>query len=127
MKSWRYILKAVSQIVLLTVIGLLGTEISQFLHLPIPGSLIGMGILLVLLISGIIKVEWVELGAALLIGDLLLFFIPSAAGIIQYGDLFGTTGALLIVVVITSIVIVLASIIASTAWITGLKRRGYKL
>lgn len=123
----KNIAKAAGQIVLLTAIGLLGTAISNFLNIPIPGSLLGMFILFGLLMSGLIKIEWVELGAALLIGDLLLFFIPSATGIIQYTDLFGVTGALLVVVVITSIVIVLASIVASTVWVTGLKRRGYKL
>ena len=123
----KNIAKAAGQIVLLTAIGLLGTAISNFLNIPIPGSLLGMFILFGLLMSGLIKIEWVELGAALLIGDLLLFFIPSATGIIQYTDLFGVTGALLVVVVITSIIIVLASIVASTVWVTGLKRRGYKL
>lgn len=115
------------QIIFLTSIGLLGTWISQTLALPIPGTLLGMFMLFGLLMTGIIKIEWVELGATLLIGDLLLFFIPSATGIIQYSNLIGFTGMLLIVVVIVSIMAVLLSIVGSTIWITNWKRRGYKV
>lgn len=117
----------IGQIGILIAISLLGEFIVRMLHIPLPGSLMGMFILLGLLLSNILKVEWIELGAAVLIGDLLLFFIPSAIGIVQYKNLFGETGALLVGVVFVSILFVIATVVASTKWFTILQRRGYKL
>lgn len=104
-----------------------GAVISYSLNIPVPGGLIGMAILLVLLGGGYVKLEWFEDGAAFLISNLLLFFVPSAIGIIQYNYLFGSVGILLLAVVITSIVAVLASIMGTTMWAMKLKRKGYRL
>lgn len=116
-----------AQVILLTSIGLLGEFIVKWFHIPIPGSLLGMFILLGLLLTKIIKLEWVELGAAVLIGDLLLFFIPSAIGIINYSDLFGKTGLLLVGVVIVSILLVIISVVVSMRFLTTMQRKGLKL
>lgn len=49
--------------------------LSTYLHLP--GSVLGLLLLFLLLQVKIVKVEWVELGAALLLAQLLLFsFLP---------------------------------------------------
>lgn len=117
----------IGQIILLSAISVVSELISVRFALPIPGSLLGMIVLFLLLLSGIVKVEWFEKGASLLIGELLLFFIPSAIGIIQYTQLFGSTGALLLGVVIVSIAILLISIVSGTMWVTHFKRKGYKV
>lgn len=117
----------IGQVGILIAISLLGEFIVRMIHIPIPGSLMGMFILLGLLLTNVMKVEWIELGAAVLIGDLLLFFIPSAIGIVQYTDLFGETGALLVGVVFVSILFVIATVVASTKWFTIWQRKGYKL
>lgn len=121
------ILRVVFQVALLSLISLFGTLFSAYFELPIPGSLIGMLTLFALLCAGVVKVEWFEQGAALLIGELLLFFIPSAIGIIQYTQLFGITGALLLAVVIVSIIAVLISTVGVTMWATRFKRKGYQV
>jgi len=121
------IVRIVFQIALLSLISLFGTLVSVYFALPIPGSLIGMVTLFALLCTGIVKVEWFEQGATLLIGELLLFFIPSAIGIIQYTQLFGMTGALLLAVVIISIMAVLISTVGATIWATRFKRKGYQI
>lgn len=123
----KKVCKIVCQVVALIVFGVLGNMVSEHLPLPIPGSLLGMFLLLGCLFSGIIKEEWVELGAAVLIGDLLLFFIPSATGIIQYTNLFGATGATLVGIVFVSILFVIASVVISTRVIAGLQKRGFKI
>lgn len=63
----------VGQILLLALIGVLGGYLKEWLNLPLPGTLVGMILLFLLLCSGIIKLNWVEQGAAVLIGELLLF------------------------------------------------------
>lgn len=117
----------VTQIIGLAIIAGIGNMITELLHLPLPGTLVGMILLFVLLLSGVVKLEWFEQGAAVLIGELLLFFIPSAIGIIQYSQLFGSTGAMLLGVIVTSIITLLASVTVITLSIMKLRRKGYRL
>lgn len=117
----------VIQIIGLAIIAGIGNMITELLHLPLPGTLVGMILLFVLLLTGVVKLEWFEQGAAVLIGELLLFFIPSAIGIIQYSQLFGSTGAMLLGVIVTSIITLLASVTVITLSIMKLRRKGYRL
>ncbi len=79
----RYV-TILSQIVLLCGISLVGNEITRFFHFGIPGNILGLGILFLLLECKILSVTWIEDGASFLIAELLLFFIPSAIGVIQF-------------------------------------------
>ena len=79
---------------LLTQIGLFclfawGMELlSVYLSLPIPGSVLGLAILLLLMGLKLIPEKSVKLGAKWLTGELLLFFIPPVISIIKYENLF---------------------------------------
>ncbi|GIU22205.1 CidA/LrgA family protein [Shewanella schlegeliana] len=66
------------------------------IHSPIPGSVIGLGILLLLLASKLLPESSINLGSSWLIGDLLLFFIPPVVAVIKYQDLLEHYGAVLI-------------------------------
>jgi holin-like protein len=55
----------------------------------------------------IIKLEWVEKGAVWLMAELLLFFIPSAVGIINYDEIISLQGAEIIVLIGISTVVVM--------------------
>ncbi|MFJ7736832.1 CidA/LrgA family holin-like protein [Lysinibacillus sp. NPDC097287] len=102
--------KSILQIGYLYIILFVGNSISSLLHIPIPGSIIGLGLLFFLLQFKIIKLEWIELGAGLLLSELLLFFIPSAIGVIDYDTLFGVQGMKVIAVIVGSgIVVMLAT------------------
>ncbi|MDY3974210.1 MAG: CidA/LrgA family protein [Veillonella caviae] len=117
----------IAQVLVLALIGVAGNYLQQWLNLPLPGTLVGMLLLFALLMTGVVKLEWVEQGAAVLIGELLLFFIPSAIGVIQYTQLFGTTGAMLLGVIVTSVITLLASVLVITLSIMKLRRKGYRL
>lgn len=103
----KKISKIIIQIVFLYGILLIGEGISAVLHLPIPGSIIGLVLLFLALKFNIIKLEWVDLGAGLLTGELALFFIPSAVGVIQYDQIFGVVGIKLVTVIILSTILVM--------------------
>ena len=115
--------RVAGQIVLLSIIALLGDAIATLALLPIPGALIGMALLYIALWRRWVRLEWIAAGADILIRDLLLFFVPAAVGIMQYTDLFGTLGAFLVTSVILSIIIVLWVISAATVFIMHLRRR----
>ncbi len=116
------IVKSIVQIGFLYFLLLMGNSIARLLHLPIPGSIIGLVLLLLLLQFHIIKLEWIELGAALLLSELLLFFIPSAIGVIDYDALFGVQGMKVVLVIVGSAIIVLFVTGYTAQWLERRKK-----
>ncbi len=55
--------KILVQIAALYVFYMVGTWVQEMLNIPIPGSLIGMFLLLVLLSLKVLPVKWFDLGA----------------------------------------------------------------
>ncbi|ECH9276557.1 CidA/LrgA family holin-like protein [Salmonella enterica subsp. enterica] len=83
-------------------------KVAELLHLPIPGSILGIALLFTLLKTGVVKLKWIERGANWLLAELLLFFVPSAVGVMQYIPLLESEGVRILIVVILSTVIVMA-------------------
>ncbi|MBO2536248.1 MULTISPECIES: CidA/LrgA family protein [Rummeliibacillus] len=102
------IAKIIVQIIFLYGILLLGDGIAKVSHLPIPGSIIGLVLLFLALQFHIVKLEWVNLGAGLLTSELLLFFVPSAVGVVQYDQIVGIIGIKLVTVIVLSTIVVMA-------------------
>lgn len=96
------------QVGLLTLVSLLGDQVAAHLPWVIPGNVIGLLIMLALLYTRIIRLEWVEAGANWLLAELLLFFIPSAVGIVQYQDLIVGSGVRILLVIGLSTAAVMA-------------------
>lgn len=96
------------QVAGLMVFSLLINALTSFLHIPIPGSIIGMALLFLLLESGVISLNWVEIGATWLLAELLLFFIPSAIGVMNYSSLMETSGLQVLAVVLIGTFAVMA-------------------
>lgn len=103
------IARVVVQIIFIWGFLLVGTWISDVCHLKIPGSIIGLVLLFICLKTGLIKLQWVDAGAGFLTGELLLFFVPAAVGVVQYDEIFGLIGIKLICVIILSTIIVMAA------------------
>ncbi|GIW49912.1 MAG: membrane protein [Anoxybacillus sp.] len=86
---------------------MIGSFIQQLLHIPIPGSMIGMLLLFLLLMTGIVKEKWVSRGANMLLSHLTLLFIPATVGVMDYVELFSGRGIWSIVIVIVSTMMVM--------------------
>lgn len=97
-----YIIKAILQIGVLLGVTMLGNELTQLLHLRIPGSVLGILLVIILLQTKVIRLEWIESGANLLIAELMLFFIPSAVGVVKYKQLMMAEGMRFELVIIIS-------------------------
>ncbi|MBF0243926.1 MAG: CidA/LrgA family protein [Planctomycetes bacterium] len=74
----------------LLLLQMCGETLSRLLGLPIPGNVLGMGLLLLGLMSGLIKIAWIEEAAELLLSNMALFFVPAGVGVMLYGDLIAT-------------------------------------
>jgi holin-like protein len=64
-----------------------GELISRFLDVPIPGNVLGMGLLLLGLSLGWVKIGALEEAADLLLSNMALFFIPAGVGVVVYTEL----------------------------------------
>ncbi len=97
MTQW---LRFMAQIILLCVIYKSGNAVAEMTHLPIPGNVCGMIILFLLLVTGIVRMEWIEEGADLLLKHLAFFFIPIAVGLMQWIGLFQLSGVQLLLSIV---------------------------
>lgn len=103
------------QVAGLTVFSMLINALTPLLHIPLPGSIIGMLILFLLLESGVVRLNWVEVGASWLLAELLLFFIPSAVGVMKYSSLLEADGLQVLAVVLIGTF----AVIAGSGLLTG--------
>lgn len=94
--------KIIVQIAALYVFNIIGTWIQEALNIPIPGSLIGMFLLLILLGLKVLPVKWFELGAETLMALMPFLLIPPTIGLMNYGSFFMNKGISLCITVIAS-------------------------
>ena len=87
---------------------LCGEIISRFLNLPIPGNVMGMGLLLLGLTTGWIDVKWIEEAADILLSNMTLFFVPAGVGVMVYSDLIAAEWLPITVATIVSTFVVMA-------------------
>lgn len=120
------VLKTLGQVLLLCGISWLGDAVSGALKLGVPGSIFGLLLLLLALQQRWIQLEWVELGANLLIAELLLFFIPSAIGVMQFQQLLEPIWINLFLSIGVSIAFVVCFVGAVTEWIVRRRERREK-
>lgn len=111
------IIKVLMQIMGLCVISMIGNSLANFINIGIPGSIMGMFLLLLLIERKWIPIEKIELGANFLIAELLLFFVPSAIGVIQFQEVLQKDWAQLFLVIAASIFFVLLFVGIATEFI----------
>ncbi|MFW1942420.1 CidA/LrgA family protein [Acinetobacter guillouiae] len=101
------IYKVILQIGLLILIWWIGSIIQKQFNLPISASVIGLFMVLIGLMTGIFKLNWIKSGSDFILGELVLFFIPCFIGLMKYKNLFMTEGWQLIVVVVLGTICVM--------------------
>ena len=102
------IIRVIIQIGILYAFSFIGGAVEQLLHLPVPGSIIGLILLLTCLSLKIVPVIIVEDGASFLLAILPLLFIPAMTGVMNYPSLLSGNGAILFLIVVISTVVTMA-------------------
>lgn len=115
--------RVVAQSALLAALWYVADFLSRHLDLPIPGSVIGLAALLALLLAGGIRPRWVKAGADWMLSELLLFFVPAAVAVVQYGGLFRAEGWRLALVVVCGTLTVLVAVAVTVDQAVRLERR----
>lgn len=103
----RTFMKGIIQVAILVAFSYIMGKISDLLHIGIPGSILGIIILFILLKTNIVKLKWIEIGGSWLLAEFLLFFIPSAVGVIQYKGMLMDNGLKIISIIILSSALVM--------------------
>jgi holin-like protein len=103
------LIKIIIQILFINLFLLIGVAVKSVVNVPIPASMIGLIILFLALMLNIVKLEWVEQGGKWLLAELLLFFVPSAVGVVNYKEILGWQGIETVVLIIFSTMIVMGT------------------
>jgi holin-like protein len=116
---FRRFIRLVVQIGVLILVWLAAVELSsRWLH-SLPPTVLGITLALVLLGLGLIKRDWVADGAAWLLREMLLFFIPVVIAVLQYQQVLqGKLLAILLVIIGST-----ACVMVATALAVDLARR----
>ena len=82
-------LKQLSLILLFYMVGEILSYLIKLLIPPllIPGSLIGMGLLLIMLITKVIKFTWIDSVSDFFLKNMAFFFIPSVVSLLAYFEI----------------------------------------
>ena len=79
-------MKLYVQLTIIFTISLIGEIISDGLHLPIPGSMIGLLILFLLLQFKLLRMRHVNMVGNFLLANMTILFLPPAVGIMEKFD-----------------------------------------
>ncbi|MFL6878970.1 CidA/LrgA family protein [Pseudomonas marginalis] len=108
--SFKHLGRLLTELVVLLAIYLLGTQLATWLAWPIPGGVVGLGLLLATFASGLVKPAALQLGAGVLMAEMLLFFIPALMSLLDYGGLLRNDGwRILLVIGLSTLAVMLVT------------------
>jgi len=103
-------MKLVREIILILLFVVIGEFLYKVVHIPIPGNILGMILLLGALMTGIIKLEHIEGISHFLLSHLAIFFIPASVGLLGVtGILKGTWYILLLIAFISTLIVMVTT------------------
>ena len=85
--TFKLVGRLLAELIVLLAISFLGCELAAWLNWPIPGGVVGLGLLLLTFATGLVKPAALQLGAGVLMAEMLLFFIPALMSLLDYGGL----------------------------------------
>lgn len=107
-------LRLFAEVALLGAVYVCGEAIVRWTRLPLPGSVVGMGVMLLLLVTGVVPVRWVENAAGLLLKGFTLLFLPDLIGLRGVWPAVRSHAVPLLAVAVLSTVMVLLASAAAT-------------
>lgn len=99
----------VLQIIIFAAIWVVADHLVHAFQLPIPANLTGMILLLILLFTKVVNVNWLRSGATWLLSEMLLFFVPAVVAVVKYPELVGLQGLKILAVLFLSTILVIAA------------------
>ncbi len=106
---------------IILMVSFVGEVLHLLLPLPIPGSIYGLVLMLVCLMTGLIRLEQVNRTSRFLIEIMPLMFIPAGVGLLSaWGVLKPVLMPVLVITVVSTVLVM-----AVSGWVTqGIRRLG---
>lgn len=101
-------MKIFKEAIIILIFVFIGDILAHDLHLPIPGSIIGMLLLVIFLLVTKLKVDHIESISNFILSNLAFFYIPAAVGIIKSFGILKDTWFQIIIVCLVSTVVMLS-------------------
>lgn len=109
-KPMKRFTRLLIELVVLLAIYQLGCQLAVWLAWPIPGGVVGLGLLLASFATGLVKPAALQLGAGVLMAEMLLFFIPALMSLLDYGGLLRNDGwRILLVIGLSTLAVMLVT------------------
>lgn len=105
-------MKLLKEIALVLIIAMMGDILARVVDIPLPGSVIGMLLLLIALSAGMIKIQSLEQISEFLLSNLAFFFIPAGVGLM---NVMGTVQADL-VKILGVVILSTIFVMVTTGW-----------
>lgn len=100
-------MKIIKELSIIMGVLYLSNVIKEVSNMPIPATVLGMVIMLILLLCNIVKPENIETVANFLLDNLTFLFVPGGVGLItSFGLIKGQVTKILIVAIITTAITV---------------------
>lgn len=97
--------------------------LEDLLPFPFPASVIGMVLLLVLLVSGVLRLEHIREKADFLLANMAFFFLPAGVSVMNYFDVLGSALVPLLVICLVTTVLVFGATAMSIKFTLRLMER----
>ncbi len=90
------------QVLLVFIFWLSCDLVVKLIKLPVSGGVLGLGIVLLLLMTKHLQLDSIKSGAQLLLADMLLFFIPAVLAVLEHKEFIGFLGLKIFFVIVLS-------------------------
>lgn len=101
-------MKGLRQLCIILLILSLGEILQLRFNIPVPGTILGMIILLFLLMIKVVKLKNIDSISTTLLNNFALFFVPANVGIMVYFEQVKVVWVKLLIVIIISTIVVMA-------------------
>ncbi|WP_061809256.1 CidA/LrgA family protein [Rossellomorea vietnamensis] len=120
------IIRVLIQMAILCLFYEAGKWCTAFFHLPIPGSIIGMLLLFLLLVTGVLNERLLLVGSGFFLRHFSFFFLPLSVSAIVLGPYFIDYGwKLLFILIVSGVFGFLATSVSAEGFIKWKEKRKY--
>lgn len=121
--SIKRFLRLLTELAVFIVLYLVGGQLAAWLGWPIPAGVMGLALLLLAFAFGWLKPAALQLGAGLLMAEMLLFFIPALMSLLDYGSLLRDEGWRILLVIGVSTLTVMVLTAVTVEWVCRWRMR----
>ncbi|MEG1079349.1 MAG: CidA/LrgA family protein [Pseudomonas sp.] len=121
--SIKRFLRLLTELAVFLVLYVVGGQLAAWLGWPIPGGVMGLALLLLAFALGWLKPAALQLGAGLLMAEMLLFFIPALMSLLDYGSLIREEGWRILLVIGVSTLTVMVLTAVTVEWVCRWRMR----